>query len=312
MMTWPPAASGPERRRGWESRQQGRWGQASLSTSLRTWPKGREGAGQGPQERNVCRPAEATIQGNRHLSHGEPPGGLSPAIPADLDSVHPGGGMWSSRRAGHTGSDPAGPVLSPLLPKHKAEDAPWAMAAAKAPLVWETPGPSTCVDNRAPRGPTTPGPNCLGPQAPWWRAGTRAGAWVAPNPGLPLSALSTFQLISETITKATFCLLLTSEGRPFLPSMWEMYSIDGKAQCRPMSCRQPNIQHSGNDYPVSRPGSRTAVPGSRSPGLRQVRDRGGCCCQAPVWLRQSCRIRLSYERNNAPGAAQGLPGHRLG
>ena len=150
------------------------------------------------------------------------------------------------------------------------------------------------------------------PQAPWWRAGTRAGAWVAPNPGLPLSALSTFQLISETITKATFCLLLTSEGRPFLPSMWEMYSIDGKAQCRPMSCRQPNIQHSGNDYPVSRPGSRTAVPGSRSPGLRQVRDRGGCCCQAPVWLRRSCRIRLSYERNNAPGAAQGLPGHRLG
>ena len=129
--------------------------------------------------------------------------------------------------------------------------------------------------------------------------------------------------------KSNFPPLLTSEGRPFLPSVWEMYSIDGKAQCKPMSCRQPNIQHSGNDYPISRSGSRTAIPGSgggglgydnrpgcldpsRSPGLRQVRDRGGCCCQAPVWLRQSCRIRLSYERNDAPGAAQGLPEHRLG
>ena len=65
---------------------------------LRTWPKACEGAGQGPQERGVCRPAEAIIQGKHHLSCKEPPGGLRPAVLADLDSVYPGRGLWSSRR----------------------------------------------------------------------------------------------------------------------------------------------------------------------------------------------------------------------
>lgn len=207
MLTRPPAASGPERERDWESRQQGCWGQASLSASLWTWPKGREGAGQGPQERGVCRPAKATIQGKRHISHGEPPGGLCPAVPADLDSVHPGRGMWSSRRAGHARSDLAGPVLSPLLPKRKAEDAPWAMAAAKAPLVWETPGPSTCVDDRAPRGPTTPGPNRLGPQGPWRRAGPGLGpGWppIQASRCLPRALSSLSQRPSQKQLSASF------------------------------------------------------------------------------------------------------------
>lgn len=135
---------------------------------LQTWPKACEGSGQGPQERGVCRPAKAIIQGKHLLSCKEPPGGLRPAVPADLDSVHPGRGLWSSRRVGHVGSDLAGSVLSPLLPKHNAEDSPCAHGSCKgsARQLWETPGPSTSADNWAPPGPMTPGPYRLRPQGP--------------------------------------------------------------------------------------------------------------------------------------------------
>lgn len=86
-----------------------------------------------------------------------------------------------------------------------------------------------------PQPPTTSGPRALPRLAEGWDQG-----WVTPNQASRLPwALSSFS--QETITKATFCLLLTSEGRPFLPSTWETYSIDGKAQC-PTSSQQPNIQ----------------------------------------------------------------------
>lgn len=208
-------------------------------------------------------------------------------------------------------SDLAGPVLSPLLPKRNTEDSPCAHGSCEgsAGQLWETPGPAparTIGHHPAPRPqpPTTSGPRALPCLAEGWDQG-----WVVPNPGLPLSALGTFQLLSETITKAIFCLFLTSEGRPFLPSTWETYSIDGKAQCRPTSSQQPNIQPSGSNYPTSRPGSRPAVPGSRGWGARvrqQARPPGS---QPLPWQEQGCQAHAVLQcfpagRRSWPGATR--------
>ena len=93
----------------------------------------------------------------------------------------------------------------------------------------------------------------LGSGRPGRRAGTPhpgwpgcwgdSSDWAQANPGLLLSALGTFQLISETITKAIFCFLLTPEGRPFLPWTRETYPIDGKAQSglRPAGNQTPSL-----------------------------------------------------------------------
>lgn len=100
------------------------------------------------------------------------------------------------------------------------------------------------------------------------RAGARAGGLGGTQPKPPVHPRGAFQLISNNIRKAIVFLLLTSEGRPFLPLTGRCILLIASHSAGLNSTWKPNIRLPGSDLHRQLPSSRTAVPGSQGWGMK--------------------------------------------